>query len=276
MMTTLMMLCSKKFCQKHKSYGFNGNNTWSETGYKCLRRDKVKEHQDSDQHKHSLSLELNQTVNDMSNNITSSAQKAIVDALKVMYYLISKNLPLDHFNSMIELDATNLPNLRLAKNDTYPSWEIVHELLNLLSEQVSDTVTNNVKSSPCTCFSLMVDEVSDNLSIKHLALCSRYIDQTGQLQRAFLVDTELPNATAETVTNSIISEINKKELLISDMSGFASDGAAVFLGKKNGVAKKLKDHNPAMITNHCRDHRLALACRDSFNSVPLMKKQTKL
>ncbi|VDI51429.1 Hypothetical predicted protein [Mytilus galloprovincialis] len=175
----------------------------------------------------------------------------------------------------IELSATNLPNLRLAKNATYSSWEIVHELLNLLSEQVSDTVTNNVKSSPC--FSLMVDEVSDNRSIKHLAsLCSRYINQTGQLQTAFLVDTELPNATAETVTNSIISEINKKELLISDMSGFASDGAAVFLGKKNGVAKKRKDHYPAMITNHCRDHRLALACRDSFNSVPLMKKQTKL
>ena len=88
----------------------------------------------------------------MSNNIASSAQKPIIKALKVMYYLISKNLPLDHFDRMIdlciELSTTNLPNLRLAKNATYSSWEIVHELLNLLSEQVSDTVTNNVKSSP--------------------------------------------------------------------------------------------------------------------------------
>ncbi|CAC5423593.1 CRYB [Mytilus coruscus] len=36
-----------------------------------------------DQHKHLLSLLLNQAVNDMSINITSSAQKAIIDAVKV-------------------------------------------------------------------------------------------------------------------------------------------------------------------------------------------------
>ena len=107
-----VMLC--KLCKKHQSYGYNGNRTWSETGYRCLRRDKVKDHQESDQHKHSLTMELNQTVNDMTNNMKSSAHTAIIDALKVMYYIITKNLPLDHFSSMIdlyiELGATNLPN----------------------------------------------------------------------------------------------------------------------------------------------------------------------
>ena len=43
-----VMLC--KLCKKHKSYDNNGNKTWSETGYKCLRCDKLMEHQDSDQH----------------------------------------------------------------------------------------------------------------------------------------------------------------------------------------------------------------------------------
>ena len=56
------------------------------------------------------------------------------------------------------------------------------------------------------------------------------------------------------------------------MTGFTSDGAAVLLGKKNGVGKRLKDINPHMITTHCKDHRLALACRDSYSKVPGMWK----
>jgi len=51
-----VMLC--KLCKKHQSYGYNGNRTWSETGYRCPRRDKVKDHQESDQYKHSLTMEL--------------------------------------------------------------------------------------------------------------------------------------------------------------------------------------------------------------------------
>ena len=56
------------------------------------------------------------------------------------------------------------------------------------------------------------------------------------------------------------------------MAGFSSDGAAVFLGRNNGVAKQLKDQNPHILTHHCRNHRLALACRDSFKQIPIMKK----
>ena len=39
-----------------------------------------------------------------------------------------------------------------------------------------------------------------------------------------------------------------------------SDGAAVMLGSKNGVGKKLETVNPKIIVIHCICHRLALAC----------------
>ena len=118
--------------------------TWVETGYRCLRRDKIKEHQESDQHKNALKAELNQTVTNAAEQITNSSQKAIWDALRVLYYLISHNLPLDLFSSMVdlcvELGANNLSNLRLAKCATYSSWDIVQELLGLLSTHVTSTV----------------------------------------------------------------------------------------------------------------------------------------
>ena len=56
------------------------------------------------------------------------------------------------------------------------------------------------------------------------------------------------------------------------MSSFGSDGAAVLSGNKNGVWTKLKNENSSLITNHCKDHRLALACKDSFKSVKTMKR----
>ncbi|CAC5392832.1 RPC1 [Mytilus coruscus] len=195
---TDVMYC--KLCKKHRTYGYNGSKTWVDIG---SLRDKIKEHQDSDQHKDALKQEVNHTASDMTAKIATTAQKSIRDALKVLYFLISHNLPLDMFSSFIdlciELGATNLGNLRLAKR-------------------------------------------------------------------------ELQNATAETLTKTISTELTNHQLNLQDMTGFASDGAAVFLGKKTGIATRLKDINPSLITIHCRDHRLALATRDSFNSVPVMKK----
>lgn len=59
------------------------------------------------------------------------------------------------------------------------------------------------------------------------------------------------------------------------MSSFGSDGAAVLSGRKNGVWAKLKQENPSLIINRCKDHILALACRDSYKSVKTMNKLDK-
>lgn len=85
----------------------------------------------------------------------------------------------------------------------------------------------------------MVDEVSDNRSIKHLALCTKYINPAGQLQTSFLVD----------VTNSIVSELGKKRLLLIDVTGLASDGAAVFLGKVWCGQKTKRATNPSALSS---------------------------
>ncbi|CAC5370278.1 unnamed protein product [Mytilus coruscus] len=42
--------------------------------------------------------------------------------------------------------------------------------------------------------------------------------------------------------------------------------------EKNGVWTKLEESNPSLITNHCKDHRLALACRDSYKHVKVVKR----
>ena len=63
--------------------------------------------------------------------------------------------------------------------------------------------------------------------------------------------------------------------LTNNMTGFASDGAAVFLGK-NGVPTQLKKQSLGLVNVHCKDHRLALACRYRFCFIPLFKKTDKM
>ena len=51
-----------------------------------------------------------------------------------------------------------------------------------------------------------------------------------------------------------------------------SDGANVMVGKKTGVAKRLQDQIPHLISNHCVAHRLALASAQAADEVAYLKR----
>ena len=55
------------------------------------------------------------------------------------------------------------------------------------------------------------------------------------------------------------------------LSGLATDGASVMLGKENGVAVKLKERNPKLINIHCICHKLALAYVDTVSELNYIK-----
>jgi hypothetical protein len=141
--------------------------------------------------------------------------------------------------------------------------------LNLLSDEVRENIFNEMRKSPS--YSLMVDEVVDITTHKHLAICSRYVDTDSNIKNAFVSDTRISDGRAETITDQIKTELQSAHINIVNMSSFGSDGAAVLTGHKNGVCARLKEDNPSLITNHCKDHRLALACTDSYKAIPTMK-----
>ena len=262
------MICT--LCEKHSKCG-----TWSSSGCVTLRLDNAKEHEHCAEHLISVNKESEQQNADKCNKkLKQDSRGSIKDALRVLYYLIEHNLSLDLFSSLvdlnIELGSTNLGNLRLAKNANYTSWDIVTELLQLLSDEVRENLYTEMRKSPT--YSLMVDEVMDITSHKHLAICARYIDPDCNIKNSFISDPLINDGRAETITNKIKEELVSANLPISKMTAFGSDGASVLTGEKNGVWAKLKEVNPSLIANHCKDHRLALACRDSYKSVKIVKR----
>ena len=52
---------------------------------------------------------------------------------------------------------------------------------------------------------------------------------------------------------------------------FTSDGAAVMLGRRNGVAAKLRERVPHLVPQHCVAHREDLGKADIWKEVKLLQ-----
>lgn len=87
----------------------------------------------------------------------------------------------------------------------------------------------------------------------------------------FLALVELEHQTAENIVTQLIDCLHgsgfNNEYLINNWISFVSDGASVLLGKKAGVAKRLKDIYPLIFSWHFLNHRLELAVNDTMKDL---------
>ena len=110
----------------------------------------------------------------------------------------------------------------------------------------------------------------------------QYFDSNiGDCITTFLNTTDVlehsPAPNAEAIFNYLCSVIEKENLQLENLKGFASDGASVMRGKYNGVAAKFKELESCktMINIHCICHRLALACADTGHAFKFIQELEK-
>ena len=126
-------------------------------------------------------------------------------------------------------------------------------------------------------FGVLTDEVADISVTENLVTFIQFYDfGTKQVATHFLscqnVLSEFEHANAEAIATLLLKELEENDgLNLERLTGFTSDGASVMVGKKSGVAARLKQVNPALLNVHCICHRLALACTDSNESLNYIK-----
>ena len=264
-----------KLCTTHKPVGI-GRRCWVDYGSRTLRKDALLLHEKSMQHRDAVRAAMShkREIADGLASMESESQAATEDALKVLYFILRHNLPLDLFADLVQLlvdlGASRLRNLHAGKNATHTSAKTVRGLLSSLSEEVNTTITDSIQQSPT--YSVMADEVMDVASRKHLAMLCRYVKPDGGTDTVLLNDVEIANGTANTITAAITSELQTRQLDVTKMSTLSADGASTFSGCKSGVGCQLRRLSPGLIYYHCRDHRLALACKNSFAGIPMLAK----
>ena len=151
-------------------------------------------------------------------------------------------------------------------------------MLLLIGEIIREEVVEKINKSEA--FGLLTDEVTDITNTAQLVTFAKYYDvEKGDAETGFiglsdlLVDSEDTSANSKSIFNSLVGLIGKLQLWLQDLKAFASDGASVMTGKKEGVAARLKNLEDCktMLIVHCICHRLALACSDTSNDLSFVK-----
>ena len=69
---------------------------------------------------------------------------------------------------------------------------------------------------------------------------------------------------------ALVNITEQKSIDVNRLRGFGSDGAPVMTGVRSGVAKRLKDRFPKLISIHYVNHRLALAAAHAVDGIPYL------
>lgn len=116
-------------------------------------------------------------------------------------------------------------------------------------------------------FSLMLDE-STSLNKKSALIIYIRVQLPGMdtPTNIFVELVELDDLTAEGIVRHLLHAMERvhltEEFLSKTLIGLTCDGASVMLGRKSGVASRLKDIFPNITVWHCSAHRLELAVGD--------------
>ncbi|KAL3842529.1 hypothetical protein ACJMK2_020532 [Sinanodonta woodiana] len=234
-----------RLCQTTQHKRSEWKQQWNKEGYAYKRLDKVKDHEQGEQHRQALELKTRQQIN-------HKDAKAITSAIKYLNFLLQHNIPYtDIFKAFINFATHELhaPDRHHRMDDKF---------IDTMAEHVEDAVYTNIKYSPV--YSIMADESTDVSNRKHLVVSAKYIDVvTGELQTEFAKDVELPDDVIQT------------KLSLDNLVAFGSDGCNTMIGSKSGVATRLKELKPNIINIQCHNHRLALAAKNSFEDIPLFR-----
>ena len=270
-----------ELCQRYKVTQRSGAGTWVSTPCTILRKDVIERHNKSNMHKEALDREATRLsvvrhggIQQAFERQVCAQKKALIGALKIVYTLAKQEIPLTTkyepvLELAISLGCDYLKELEVGANARYRSHAIIGEFLQVLATVVEEQQFSLLRSSKF--FSLLTDESTDISVKKQLVLVARYLSGK-QVKTAFVEISDIPDGTANTITQAIHSFMAKRSLDINHLRGFATDGASVMVGRHSGVATQLKRSCPSLISIHCVNHRLALAASHAADHIPYLQR----
>lgn len=140
--------------------------------------------------------------------------------------------------------------------DFYKHHESVDDMQRAISDSITAEITEKLQKS---AFVGLITDETVNVTVRKKLIVYFVALENGVKRTYFGGNYTIVNGTAETVTSALLTALEERGITTSKVMGFGSDGAAVMMGCKTGVAKRLKDQNPFMINIHCVAHRVALA-----------------
>lgn len=236
------------------------------------------QHQNSECHKTAVAFEITSSsckdivemTQDNAKSQRAKQRKYFLKLLRSLQYLARQGLPLQgdsgdgNFDQLLlllckdETETGPQSNSFLLK---YNHHDYQNELLDIMARQVLNKKLCEIQKSPF--YALIADEYTDISNKEQVSICVRWIDQQRfETSEDFLGFYEVDNIKSETIVNVIQDSLIRMQLPISKLRGQTYDGAGNMMGKKSGVAKRIKDLQPKALETHCHGHSLNLSVKD--------------
>lgn len=147
-------------------------------------------------------------------------------------------------------------------------------MMQLISSEMHTTLISHLteKSLP---LSIILDSSTDSSQNHNLIVYLQALERNGPTVYFYKLISLEANESASGLLNALTSQFDKEpnnfgNYLKRNLKGFASDGAAVMLGRENGLNKLLEDWTGnKLYAIHCMAHRLHLAIRRAIVSIPI-------
>ncbi|XP_078607889.1 zinc finger protein 862-like [Branchiostoma floridae x Branchiostoma japonicum] len=264
------MFC--KLCIKYKK-----GSAFANEGSTCFQATTLKDHKKSTAHGAAEKLEKlskSMCIVKASAKMVSKAEQSVVAAMKNVYFLAKEELATRKHKPLLELEkdigCEAVSSLSTGGNATYDSNESANGFQDAISATITEDMLNEIRNS--TAVSLMIDESTDISVSKNLITFISYIYR-GEVKTRFLQLEQIEGSSnAENIYQALLSCLEKHGIPVSKVCGLGTDGAAVMVGRQNGVAALLKRENPHAYTTHCSAHRHALAVSQAAANHPYLRR----
>ncbi|CAI7761987.1 unnamed protein product, partial [Closterium sp. NIES-54] len=198
---------------------------------------------------------------------TDASTRHIIRCLHIAMFVCKADAPIAMFVPLCWfLAKEGLPDL--PPNGGYGAYYTDYgfkESLPATSACLQETQRLHFLESPW--MSLSLDESTDRIHGKHLIIYVTYLKNRAVVNE-FLTLITVDRADAASLSSAVVQYLTGIGVDLQKVTGIATDGASVMVGKNNGVVARLRMRIPHLASTHCIAHREALAAKDAVEAVP--------
>ncbi|XP_050391917.1 uncharacterized protein LOC126810731 [Patella vulgata] len=259
------------FCKICEEFGNNKKLTFV-IGSQNFRKSNLWEHKMSSEHNYALDRSEGKNtpqpltkikLKQQNEELLDEVDQAMLTIIRNLYFISKENIAIDKFERLNELSALNGSPMT---SKLYRHYYTASEFVKLISDDIEDSIINDVRSSPV--FGILLNDSLVLPPDKHLILYISFI-KDGILQTRFVRLLEADCSSAESITTSLLAFLHDSKIDVKKLFGIGSDGDAVMIDQDVGVYSLFKKQNPLIVDIIlCSDviNRLASAIVDTIKS----------
>jgi hypothetical protein len=183
--------------------------------------------------------------------------------IRMVHFLCKEEVALSKVTSLHTLVSLSTADQTFAQFP-YLSHESITDIMTCIAKRIRSQLLDAVHLS--SFFSIMIDEATDVTNISQFITVIRFVGNDARPHNCFLDlrPLGLAGGTGEALEALLLTVFKEFGLDPKRFVGISTDGAAAMRGKEKGVVARLIAKFPWLLSEHCYNHRLALASQDAI------------